>query len=54
MLHCFLSKKIAALVQHMSSLVQANKIFLFSLKCITAFKHKYPYIEFNSENTKNN
>ena len=54
MLHCFLSKKIAALVQHMSSLVQANKIFVFSLKCITGFKHKYTYVELNSENPKNN
>ena len=27
-------------------------IFVFSLKCITGFKHKYPYNEFNSENPK--
>ena len=29
-------------------------MFVFSLKCITGFKHKYPYIEFNSENPKKN
>ena len=27
---------------------QKRYIFVFSLKCITGFKHKYTYIEFNS------
>ena len=33
---------------------QKRYIFVFSLKCITGFKHKYPYIEFNGENPKKN
>ena len=39
----------------LSKITQMKKkryIFVFSLKCITGFKHKYPYIEFNSKNPK--